>query len=302
MTDRLNRLVRDEWSALPVSDSPRDEAAGILSGMQRERCDGGYLFSSPRIFAVRRLMRLWSVCGADDGGGISLVRSQQGRRVAFVVESAAAESLFSVTDGIAKRARNWDWVRGIFGSCGSLYVPKSGYFLLLRAPFAGDSDDRVLAILKSCGFSVGVRKKADCSELTLRDRDRIVTFLSRIGLVKSVLNLEETAIFRSMRDRANRLVNCDAANINKSVSASRRQLDLIRDLERFGIVETLPRALFDLVAARKKHQSVSLKELGQILPTPISKSTVEYRWRKLEERLRNHLKGDEANVLRKGGR
>ena len=175
-------------------------------------------------------------------------------------------------------------------------MPKAGYYLIMRPQTANGSAERLQAILKSCGFTVGVRKRATYRELTLRDQQQIVTLLSRMGLVKTALSLEETAIYRSMRSHANKLVNCDAANINKSIEAARGQMELIRRMDELGITETLPEPLFELVAARKRNPSISLKELGQTLPRPISKSTVEYRWRKLEHILQT------ANVLRKSGR
>ncbi|MCD8162770.1 MAG: DNA-binding protein WhiA [Synergistaceae bacterium] len=250
-------------------------------------------------------MRLWGECewnGPAEGEGIRLIHTQQRGRIVFSIGRRAATEIFAVTNAMAKRTRNWNWVRGLFGRCGALYIPRAGYYLVIRPPAGKGSAERVQAILKSCGFTVGVRKKMECRELMLRDRQQIVTFLSRIGLVKTALDLEETAIYRSMMSHANKLVNCDAANINKSLEAARLQMELIRQMEDLGIVEELPAPLFELVMARKKNPSITLKELGQTLPRPISKSTVEYRWRKLETMLRKQSKGDDANVLRKGRR
>jgi DNA-binding protein WhiA len=156
------------------------------------------------------------------------------------------------------------------------------------------------AVMSSCGFDLGIRKRTESRELMLRDQQQIVTLLSRIGLVTTALELEETAIFRSIRNHANKLVNCDAANIKKSIEAAHGQLELIKKIEERGMTGFLPEPLLDLVNARKKNPSVTLKELGQTLPTPISKSTVEYRWRKLELMLSKHYKGDDGDVLRKG--
>ena len=79
-------------------------------------------------------------------------------------------------------------------------------------------------------------------------------------------------------------------------------MKLIREMEEAGILEELPDELRELVSARKKNPSISLKELGQNLPRPISKSTVEYRWRKCENILHKLLKGDGAHVFGKGRR
>lgn len=303
--ESVNRTIWDEWSAMPMDEQARDEAAGILDGLPSRARGDEIIFTSPRLFTVRRLMRLWGECCAsspDEQQGIKLVDTQRKGKIIFAADRELALAILSPTRTAAKRTRNWGWVRGVFGSCGALYMPKAGYYLIMRPQTGNGSAERLQAILKSCGFAVGVRKRATYRELTLRDQQQIVTLLSRIGLVKTALNLEETAIYRSLRSHANKLVNCDAANINKSLEAARGQMELIRRMDELGITETLPEPFFELVAARKRNPSISLKELGQTLPRPISKSTVEYRWRKLEHILQTQLKGDDANVLRKSGR
>ncbi|MDO5115975.1 MAG: DNA-binding protein WhiA [Synergistaceae bacterium] len=298
----LNHTIWDEWGALAPTPPVRDEAAGIMEGLSRSVEGEEQLFSSSRLFTVRRLMRIWNDCGWKSDGGIRLVRTQGGGRIVFAVDGAVVPEIFSVTQSMSRRRRNWNWVRGIFGSCGALYLPRAGYYLAMRPPLGSGAAERLQSILRSCGFALGVRKKTGCRELMLRDQQQIVTFLSRIGLVKTALDLEETAIYRSMRNHANKLVNCDAANINKSLGAAREQMALINKMDELGMTEELPAPLRELIIARKKNPSVSLKELGQSLPTPISKSTVEYRWRKLENMLKQQSKGDDANVLGKGGR
>ena len=169
----------------------------------------------------------------------------------------------------------------------------------MHPPIRNATAERLQGILKSAGFVLGVRKKSAQREIMVRDQQQIVTFLLRLGFVHTALALEETAIYRSMRSHANKLVNCDAANINKSLEAAQNQMKLIRELEEHNFIDELPDPLKELVYARKRNPSISLKELGQSLPRPISKSTVEYRWRKLENMLYEILKGDGSHVLGK---
>lgn len=306
MNESLAHTIWDEWSSLAPGDAAADEIAGVIDGLSCEACGDEYSFTSSRLFVVRKLMRIWGESkwrgSTEEGSGVRLVHTQQKGRIVFAVSKKTAAEIFAVTQSMAKRTRNWNWVRGLFGSCGSLYIPKTGYYLVLRPPAGNGSTERVRAILKSCGFTVGLRKKTIGQELTLRDQQQIVTLLSRVGLVKTALALEETAIYRSMRNHANKLVNCDAANINKSLEAAQSQMKLIRQMEDLGIADELPSPLRELIYARKRNPSITLKELGQNLPHPISKSTVEYRWRKLEAMLKKHSKGDDANVFRKGRR
>ncbi|MCE5202536.1 MAG: DNA-binding protein WhiA [Synergistaceae bacterium] len=304
--ERLNRTIWDEWTSFPLVPPVEDEIAGIFDGLSYKKHVEDYYFTCSRLFAVRRLLRLWALSGfqdqnSDSSRGIRLIHTQQQRgRIVFSVSRGFAEEIFTRSARLGRRARNWNWVRGLWGSCGALYIPRAGYHLVLRPPEGNGSAERIQGILKSAGFSLGVRKKGGTREIMLRDQQQIVTFLSRLGFVQSALELEETAIYRSMRSHANKLVNCDAANINKSVQAAQNQMALIRQLEEYGIVEELPEGLRELIRARKSSPSISLKELGQSMPRPISKSTVEYRWRKLENILNKMLKGDGGHVLGKG--
>lgn len=76
----LNHTIWDEWGALPASQPVKDEAAGIIDGMSYNVEGEDYLFTSPRLFVVRRLMRLWGECewsGPADGESIRLIHTQQ---------------------------------------------------------------------------------------------------------------------------------------------------------------------------------------------------------------------------------
>ena len=232
----IKHTLWDEWGSFEPGSAPGNEAAGILDGIPSEEKDGSVFFTTPRLFAVRRLMRLWEECGVNGGSEypLRIVRTQQRGRVTFAAEHHAVEKVRAVTAAKARRARNWGWIRGLFGGCGSLYIPKTGYYLMVRVPEGRGAAERLQAVMRSCGFDLGIRKRGECRELMLRDQQQIVTFLSRIGLVATALELEETAIFRSVRNHANKLVNCDAANIKKSIEAARGQMDLIKKNGRAG--------------------------------------------------------------------
>ncbi len=301
--EHLSHKLWDEWNSYPPALPVEDEIAGILDGLNCIKKDGEYEFASGRLFALRRLLKLWADSEYQSIETIRIIYGEkQKKRLRFTLEADLAESIFCRISGSSRKRRNWNWARGLWGACGALYVPKTGYYLVLRPPSGNGSAERFRGMLRSADFRVGVRKKNMMTELMLRDQQQIVTFLSRLGFVNTVLALEETAIFRSMRSHANKLVNCDSANINKTLEAAEKQLRIINEIEEAGIIEELPEEIRELVFARKRNPSISLKELGQNLPRPISKSTVEYRWRKCEKILHKLLKGDGAHVFGKGRR
>ena len=105
--------------------------------------------------------------------------------------------------------------------------------------------------------------------------------LNIMGAHVSLMNLENIRIVRDMRNTVNRKVNCEAANINKTVGAAVRQMEDIRYLMEHRDVETLPEGLADIALLRLAHPDASLKELGEMLVPPIGKSGVNHRLRKL---------------------
>ena len=288
--ETIKQNLLDEWNSLPLVRQPLYEIAGILNGLVYNKEVNEYHFVTARLNVLRRLMLLWSNF-VDSEEQIRLTGKYKSGKVTFSISENDVAKISSFTDSMPKRVRNWEWVRGVFGSCGSLYMPKTGYYLTMHPPLALRTAERVQAILRSCAFSFRVKEKAECREFILRDEQQIVTFLSRLGLVKSALNLEETAIYRSLRNKANKLVNCDAANINKSIETAQKQMQIIAKIEKFGLMDKLPDNLKDIAEARKHNPSATLKELGRAVKKPISKSTVQYRWQRLEIFLENTLRG-----------
>src|SRR5699024_9276061 len=90
-------------------------------------------------------------------------------------------------------------------------------------------------------------------------------------------------IIRGMRNSANRLVNCETANLNKTINASVRQVESIKKIQAEAGLEILPEKLREIDEVRLAHPEISLKEVGELLPSgPLSKSGVNHRLKKIE--------------------
>lgn len=301
----LSLSMWEEWGAIGLSGAPFAEVRGILDGLIPLKAESGLIYRTQRRFVFRRLLKLWSLM--SQGGEVPwvprLIMAPKGgvkvrTRVSIQIPQEAVEHL----RGRAIRGDvQWSsWLRGLWGSCGALYLPKVGYYLLVKIPQFDNTADLLYKLLKTRGISFSRRVKDSRVEVIIRDQQKIVDFLSFLGLSESILKLENMAILRSMKNKANKLVNCDSANIAKSLEASENQLRLVRLIEEMGLEDDLPMPLWEVVRARRENPSLSLRELGQVLPHPVSKSTVEYRWRKLEKMFANLLKGDDAHVPGKG--
>lgn len=301
----LSSFMWDEW--LTASPKNRAEAVreirGILQGMAASRDSGSELqLSSGRLWIFRRLIRLWGEAELtyihDFPSLLSIPRSLKGKVFLRIPERLAFLRLDLAEDMARFEKKRPDWLRGLWGSCGALYIPRSGYYMSFRVS-SRETEHTAAAMLKKSGFSFGRRHIQGKHEITLRNQEEIVTLLAGFGLVKTSLRMEEKAIVRSMRNRANMLVNCDSSNIRKSLDAATRQLELARAAVSAPGFESLPDVLKNLVKSRVDNPSVTLEELGKLQSPPISKSTVQYRWKKLEHAMGPAAGSGERNQIRK---
>lgn len=118
----------------------------------------------------------------------------------------------------------------------------------------------------------------------LKEAEQIANFLSLIGATNSMLKFEDIRILRDMRNSVNRLVNCENANLSKVANASSKQINNIKYIDEVVGIGSLPPKLQEVAEARLANQEVSLKELGELIPSgAISKSGINHRLRKLNE-------------------
>lgn len=126
------------------------------------------------------------------------------------------------------------------------------------------------------------RKKGFISYL--KEAEKISDFLSLIGGYQALLKFEDVRIIRDMRNSVNRLVNCETANLNKTVSAAMKQVESIQLIDKEIGIDNLPDRLREVARLRIDNQDVSIKELGEMVSTgKISKSGINHRLRKLNE-------------------
>ena len=276
----------DEFLELPLL-RPHSELLGFLDALPPKRTSNADLVFCPKLVMVRRLLKLWR--GLKEAGFNATINPEESvleldrkrGRAVFKIPWRTYEELKTRLTRQDK-TDHWTWFRGVWGTAGSLYLPQNGYYMSLRIDDHRNLSEELLKILRTAGIVPHSRHKQGRLELTIRNQEQIVTCMSKMGLVKTSLMLEETAILRSLRNRANKMVNCDSANIGKTLVAAKEQLALVEKIDKRGLWEELPNTLAEVARLRRINPSASLRELGQMLAKPVSKSTVEYRWRKLE--------------------
>ena len=122
-----------------------------------------------------------------------------------------------------------------------------------------------------------------CASMGKAQQIQIVDVLNVMEAHQSLMELENIRILKDMRNTVNRKVNCETANINKTVSAAVKQIEDIRYIEETKGLDKLPEGLKDMALTRLTYPEASLKELGALLQNPVGKSGVNHRLRKLSE-------------------
>ena len=272
----------DELLEQPLADAEA-ELSGFLSVLPARTDGGSVLVDTRRLVAAKRMLKLWRNLEkrTDDREGALELDKEKGRAL-FRWSAEFYSAMSRLHTGNTNTKRRWAWFRGVWGGCGSLYEPREGYYMALRVPAGRKCGGSIELILRTAAVVPKVRINRGRIEYMIRDIDGVVTTLSRMGLVRTSLMLEDKAVIRSVRGMANKMVNCDAANIASTLIAARSQIALVDAIDEKRLWNELPPQLAEIARARRENPSASLRELGQILSKPVTKSTVEYRWKKLE--------------------
>ena len=117
----------------------------------------------------------------------------------------------------------------------------------------------------------------------MKEAEEISNLLALIGANKAVMKFEDIRIQKEMRGKVNRIVNCETANLNKTINASIEQIGAIKKLQETGKFNKLDENLKEIAKLRLENPNISLIELGKMLKKPIGKSGVNYRLKKIME-------------------
>ncbi len=174
------------------------------------------------------------------------------------------------------------FVRGAFLAGGSVMNPQKTYHLEFTTSHFKLSDE-FMELLEGMGIPAKlVMRKSKCV-MYYKNSEDIADVLTIIGSVNSLMEYHNAKIVKEMRNRVNRTVNCEHANLNKTVNASVEQVKCIQKLIDSGKFNSLPDNLKEIAMLRMEYREHSLVELGQMLSKPLGKSGVNHRLRKIME-------------------
>jgi len=175
------------------------------------------------------------------------------------------------------------YLRGAFLGAGSVNNPEGNYHLEIISNDMTYAEDLAALMNRFPGIHAKISSRKHWHIVYLKESEQIVNFLNVIGAHHALLNFENTRIVKGMRNQVNRLVNCETANLNKTVNASLKQIENIKLIQELMGLDKLPPRLQMIASLRLEHPDVSLKELGEMMEPPVGKSGVNHRMRKLEE-------------------
>ncbi len=183
--------------------------------------------------------------------------------------------------GIKNRCCKRAYIRGCFLATGSISDPDRSYHLEITFPNLLLAKEYI-SLLKE--FDVESRHiiRKGHHLVYLKEGQEIVDFLNVIGAHNALMKLENIRIMKDMRNQVNRIVNCETANLEKTVNASLRQVDNIKFIAEMRGLESLPENLREIAYLRVENPDVSLAELGEMLNPILSKSGVNHRLKKID--------------------
>lgn len=173
------------------------------------------------------------------------------------------------------------FLRGIFISRGFINRPEGNYHLEIVL-----NDSRLVSdvgkIMQRMEVEARISERKSSLLLYIKESEKIVDFLRIVEASKALLDFENVRIIKSMRNQVNRQVNCETANLAKTVDASVRQVEMIEKLIGKIGIKGIPGNLRELALIRIDHPDSTFRELGVMLNPPLTKSGVAYRMKKLE--------------------
>lgn len=173
-------------------------------------------------------------------------------------------------------------IRGAYLGAGSINNLEKKYHLEIGIADV-ENANQIVQYLKEFDIKSNIVEKKGEYAIYIKDGEAISKILALIGANKSVLKFEEIRVQREMNNKINRIVNCETANLNKTINASIEQIEAIKRLKSNGKFEKLDEPLKEIAELRLKNPNSNLTELGKMLKNPVGKSGVNYRLKRIME-------------------
>ena len=185
-------------------------------------------------------------------------------------------------DIIKKKCCKKAYLRGVFMGSGTISDPEKSYHLELVCNNEALAND-LKKLVNSFGLNSKVVKRKNNYVVYMKEAEQIVDFLNIIGAYGPLLDIENVRVVKTMRNKANRIVNCESANVDKAIDAAARQIGNIKFIEETVGLSVLSEKLRKVAALRLENRELTLTELAELTDPPVSKSGINHRLSKINE-------------------
>lgn len=182
-----------------------------------------------------------------------------------------------------------DFVRMCFLSGGTISDPHRSYHM--EFTLNKETANKLMHILKGFDLKPKCEPREKSNRVYVKEKAEIADILNIMSAYKSLFQFENACVEKNLRNNLNRKVNCETANLNKTVSAAMMQIDAIKIIDKKMGLDFLEKPLAEVAQFRLQNENASLEEIGAMLTPPIGKSGVNHRLRKIIE-IAQGLKGD----------
>lgn len=292
--------VKEELSKInnyTKKDSLRMELIGFLMIANTVVVGQKIRYSTESQYTINRFAKLLSNCGIMDytielqrktfsiflpkGKLLEELEIQEKNKI--VIRKEKMEQAFQKNE----EQKTKDFLRGAFLGGGSINNPEKKYHLEIK--FSSDSNkEEMMKRLER--QNIKMKELSASPILYLKEGEEISNFLAFIGASSGVLRFEEIRVMRDVRNNVNRLVNCETANLNKTINSAVKQIEDIQFIKQKRKFGELSEQLKEIAELRVTYPEKSFVELGQLLKEPIGKSGVSHRLKaisKFAEELRS---------------
>lgn len=226
---------------------------------------------------------------------VYIVRLKQATKQVLADLEIVDDNMFDlrVSDDIMGNAQKMkSYLRGAFMASGSVNNPETSRYHLEIFSIYEEHNEDICKMLNYYELNGRTLERRNGYISYLKGAEKIADFLTLIGATNSMLKFEDVRIVRDMRNSVNRLVNCETANLNKTIDAASKQISNIQFIESTVGLSALPDKLKEIAELRLEYPEVSLQELSEMVPSgAISKSGINHRIRKINEFV-SQLKGE----------
>ena len=174
------------------------------------------------------------------------------------------------------------FIAGAFLSCGSITEPIKEYHLEFVVPYYDLTQD-LMDLLTDVGINAKYTERKNMYVIYLKGSEAIEDLLTLMGATMSSIDLMNVKIYKDVRNKANRIANCDSANIERTLKASDKQIADIEYIADTIGLENLPADLINIAELRMEYPEMSLRELGENLDKPLGRSGANHRLKRISE-------------------